>query len=79
MLDISGAGLLGAVIGTAIAALLYRPLSALVDRWLAKALRSDGPAERELTERAVLFRIVLATDILVFASAGYWLGAGIGG
>jgi hypothetical protein len=79
MLDISGAGLLGAVIGTAIAALLYRPLSALVDRGLAKALRSDGSAERELMERAVLFRIVLATDILVFASAGYWLGASMGG
>jgi hypothetical protein len=79
MLDISAAGLLGAVIGTAVAALVYRPLSALLDRGFTRLARSEGATERELTERGLLLRIVLAADILVFADAGYWLGAIIGG
>jgi uncharacterized membrane protein len=79
MLDISPAGLLGAVIGTAVAALVYRPLSALVERGFARLPRPQGAAEREPIERGLLFRIVLAADILVFAGAGYWLGAIIGG
>jgi hypothetical protein len=79
MLDISPAGLLGAVIGTAVAAWVYRPLSALVDRGLAKLPRSEGATEREPIERGLLLRFVLAADILIFAGAGYWLGAIIGG
>jgi hypothetical protein len=79
MLDISPAGLLGAMIGTAVAALVYRPLSSLVDRGIDKVLRSEASAEREPIERAVLVRIVLAADILIFAGIGYWLGAMTGG
>ena len=35
--------------------------------------------EGEALEHALLLRVVLATDIIVFAGIGYWLGAMIGG
>jgi hypothetical protein len=79
MLDISAAGLLGAVIGTVVAGLVYGRLSELVDRGLARFSRPDAATEREPIERELLLRVVLAADILVFAGIGYWLGARVAG
>ena len=79
MVDLSPAGLLGAVIGTAIAALVYGRVVALVERVLRARDRSESGMEGEAFERALLLRVVLAIDIIVFAGIGYWLGAMIGG
>jgi glycerol uptake facilitator-like aquaporin len=75
-MEISLAGLLGAIIGTVVAAVTYGPVVNVVER----AFRSRG-APQTATERAtfenellVLRRAVLAVDILVFAGLGYWLG-----
>jgi hypothetical protein len=78
MMDISGPGLLGAFVGTAVAALLYRPLTLLLERGIARLMSSES-SEHEPIERGVLYRVVLAGDILVCAGAGYWLGATMGG
>jgi uncharacterized protein involved in cysteine biosynthesis len=79
MIDLSPAGLAGAVIGTAIAALIYGRLAALVERSLLTRERSQSSGDAEPIERALLLRAVLATDIIVFAGIGYWLGIVIAG
>ena len=74
MLDLSHLGLLGAFVGTAVAAAVYGPVVRTVERgFRARGPRPDEAAnfEREL---AALRRVVLALDILLFAGLGYWLG-----
>jgi hypothetical protein len=74
MLELSLYGLIGAMLGTAAAALCYGPLAALMERSLRA--RRDGPLADELP---LLRRGVLALDLLVFAGLGYWVGALIEG
>jgi hypothetical protein len=77
MIDISLAGLVGAIVGTAIAALAYGRLVVLAERVLWGPARPVGAEEaiRFEQERSMLRRLVLAVDIIVFAGAGYLLGA----
>jgi hypothetical protein len=74
MINLSIAGLLGAVIGTVVAALIYVPLVDFVKRGLRA--RADSGAEGETLEQEIslLRRAVFAADIIVFAGIGYWLG-----
>jgi hypothetical protein len=74
MIDLSLAGLLGAVVGTIAAALVYGPLVAAVERGFRS--RDTLASEQELS---MLRRGVLAVDLLVLAGIGYWLGERIGG
>ncbi len=76
MIDISLGGLIGAIIGTVVAAAAYGTLIDVIEPWLA-AHRS--PEERASEEVALLRRGVLAFDIFVFAGLGYWIGYEIGG
>jgi hypothetical protein len=78
MMNLSLVGLVGAVIGTIVAAMIYVPLVSLVERGLRS--RADGAAEGETLEQEIslLRRAVLAVDIIVFAGIGYWLGGMVG-
>jgi hypothetical protein len=82
MIEISLAGLVGAVIGIVVAALAYAPILAWVQRHLGMR---PGSGEGERPEQAVehalslLPRVVLAGDILLFAGLGYWLAAMLAG
>ena len=80
MMDLSLAGLIGAVIGTIVAALAYVPLVAFVERGLRARASAGSADERESLEQeaSLLRRAVLAADIIVFAGIGYWLGGMIG-
>jgi hypothetical protein len=80
MMDISFGGLIGAIAGTIIAALVYGTLTSLVERALA-ARRAREPQEPAISggELAMLRRGVLAFDILICAGLGYWIGDKIGG
>jgi hypothetical protein len=81
MIDLSMAGLLGAVVGTVVAALVYGPLVTVIER----AFRARGrpqTAQEHATfgrEISLLRRAVLATDIVVLGGIGYWLGRTIAG
>ena len=77
MIDLSLAGLIGAVIGTIVAALTYVPLLTFVERGLRARASAGSADERESFEQeaSLLRRAVLAADIIVFAGIGYWLGA----
>ncbi len=67
MMNLSLVGLIGAVIGTIIAAVVYVPLVTFVERGLRS--RADGAAEGETLEQEIslLRRAVLVADIIVFA------------
>jgi hypothetical protein len=77
MMDLSLAGLMGAVIGTIVAALAYVPLLTFVERGLRSRVSAGSAEERESVEQeaSLLRRAVLTVDIIVFAGIGYWLGA----
>jgi len=81
MINLSLAGMLGAVIGIVLAAFAYGPLVAFVERGFRPRDASSSAEEREVfeQERSLLRRAVLAVDILVLSGVGYWLGATIAG
>jgi hypothetical protein len=81
MIDLSLAGLLGAIAGTVVAAVAYAPLVVFLERRFRSRDPSQGADERAMFEQEVflLRRVVLAADIIVFAGLGYWLGHLIGG
>jgi hypothetical protein len=80
MINLSLAGLVGAVIGTIVAALAYVPLVTFVESALRSRASSGSADERETFEQEIslLRRAVLAADIIVFAGIGYWLAGMIG-
>jgi len=76
MLNLSLFGLLGAIVGTVIAAFCYGPSVKLVERGF-RARGKPQTAEQRAAfegELSLLRRAVLAVDILFFAGIGYWLG-----
>ncbi len=82
MIDLSFAGLIGAFVGTAIAALAYAPLVAWAERFVgAGPGTDDGPGVSKPAtspeEISLLRRAVLAVDIVAFAGFGYWLAASL--
>jgi hypothetical protein len=81
MIDLSLAGLLGAVVGLVLAALVYAPLLAFIERRFRSRDASASGAERATFEQemSLLRRAVLAVDMIVLGGIGYWLGAKIGG
>ena len=81
MIDLSLAGLLGAILGTVAAAVAYGPLVAFVERSVRSRDSSASAEERSTLEQELplLRRAVLAADIIVLAGLGYWLGENIGG
>jgi hypothetical protein len=82
MIDISFSGLIGAFIGTAIAAFAYAPLVSSIERHLRTRAAGEGAAEHVhhgvmQQEISLLRRGLLAADIIVFAGLGYWLAAAL--
>ena len=65
MINLSLAGLIGAVIGTAVAALVYVPLVTFVER--AMRARTDSVAEGDILEQemSLLRRAVLGPQIML--------------
>jgi hypothetical protein len=80
MIDLSLAGLLGAIAGTVVAGFAYGPLIGLLERAVHTqdgALTADERA-RSQENQALARRIMLALDILIFAGIGFWLGSMLG-
>jgi hypothetical protein len=79
MLDLSFAGLIGAFIGTVVAAFVYGPLVAAMERRLRARRDADEQEDLLAREASLLRRAVLAADVAVFAGVGYWLAGMIAG
>jgi hypothetical protein len=77
MLDLSLAGLIGAILGTVVAALVYPAVLAPIERSMRGREATRSESERQALEQrlAIVRRAVLAADILLLAGLGYWLGA----
>jgi len=77
MLDLSRAGLVGAILGTAVAAFVYAPLAGFLTRSLRARAAARGAEDAKTLEQQMplLLRALLAIDIAAFAGGGYWLGA----
>jgi hypothetical protein len=74
MIDLSLAGLIGAVLGTAVAAVVYHLFIGNIERAVQARIQSLPNEERGDFSLSVLRRVVLTLDLLVFAALGYWLG-----
>ncbi|HJZ78364.1 MAG TPA: hypothetical protein VKE51_41840 [Vicinamibacterales bacterium] len=70
MIDLSLAGLIGAVAGTVVAAVIYHLFVGVLER----AIRTHDPPEGDDVSLSAVRRIVLAIDVLAFAALGYWIG-----
>jgi hypothetical protein len=78
-MELSFAGLIGAVLGTMVSAALYGPLIDLVEGALRKRRTATDDRETLGQEIALLRRGILAADMLLCAGLGYWTGLMIGG
>jgi hypothetical protein len=78
-MELSLAGLIGAVLGTIVSAVLYGPLVGAVERALRKGRAVTEDPATFAQELALLRRGILAADMLLCAGIGYWIGVTIGG
>jgi hypothetical protein len=76
MLDISLAGLIGAIVGTAIAGVTYHLSIGALDRQMRERTKTQTAEEQDKADTAMslIRRVILATDVLLFAGLGYWIG-----
>jgi len=74
MIDLSLAGLLGAMVGTVVAGVLYHLFVGVLERAMRE--REQSAPERDAVEfrLSIVRRTVLTTDLIIFAALGYWLG-----
>ena len=74
MIDLSLWGLVGAIAGTLVAAVLYHLFIGHLER--AMRAREQRVADEEAGDLGLsaVRRVVLTVDLLVFAALGYWLG-----
>jgi hypothetical protein len=75
VLDISLAGLIGAIVGVVIAGVNYHLFIGVLER----SMREGGTPTAEDRDRkdmqlSLIRRIVLIADLFVFAALGYWIG-----
>jgi hypothetical protein len=78
-MELSLAGLIGAVVGTIASALVYGRLIDAIEDAVRKARGAPDDPATFAQEIALLRRGVLAADMLLLAGLGYWLGQKIGG
>jgi hypothetical protein len=78
-MELSLAGLIGAVLGTIVSAAFYGPLTDVIEGGLRKRRAATDDRATFAQEIALLRRCILAADILLCAGMGYWIGRAIGG
>jgi hypothetical protein len=78
-MELSLTGLIGAVLGTAVSAVIYGPLIDAIEGALRKRRAASEDRATFAQEIGLLRRGVLAADMLIFAGIGYWIGLTIGG
>jgi hypothetical protein len=78
-MEIPLAAWLGALVGTVIGVALYMAALGFIDRWLRRHDRPRTMEERIEFEAmlATKRRSILALDIAICASIGYWIGGAL--
>ena len=75
MIDLSFAGLIGAMLGTVVAAINYHLFIGVLEQAVQARTQSLPEDERGDLSLSVVRRVELTLDLLVFAVLGYWLGS----
>jgi len=77
MMNISLAGLIGAIVGTVIAGVSYHLFIGVLESRMRERQQLQTAEERDNfdVQMSLVRRIVLTTDLFVFAAAGYWIGS----
>ena len=80
-MDYSLPAWLGALAGTVIAVTLYVPLIRIANRRLRAQAGPQTLEQRTAFEDklSVARRVILAVDIAIFATVGYWIGHALAG
>ena len=80
-MDLSLAGLIGAFVGLVAGWTNYVFIVGIVERKLRQLEKADAPAQRAAFEDklALMRRIILGIDVVVFSVVGYALGHAVGG
>ncbi len=81
MLDISVAGLIGAIVGTAVAGVNYHLFIGVLERAMREREQTQTAEERDANETklSLIRRIVLTVDLFAFAAVGYLIGKSVWG
>ena len=81
MMNISLAGLLGAIAGTAVAGVSYHLFIGVLEQAMRERESLRTPEERDSfdAKMSLIRRVVLTADLFVFAAAGYWIGKTVWG
>jgi hypothetical protein len=76
MLDISLAGLIGAIVGTVVAGVNYHLFIGVLERAMREREPTQTAEQRDAmgAKLSLMRRFVLTADLLVFAGIGYWIG-----
>jgi hypothetical protein len=76
VLDISLAGLIGAIAGAIVAGVNYHLFIGVLERSMREREQTQTAEERDTLDArlSLMRRIVLAADLFVFAALGYWIG-----
>jgi hypothetical protein len=72
---------LGALAGTVVAVIVYVPAIRAIERRLRAQAGPQTLEQRAAFEEkfSIARRLILALDIAIFATAGYWIGHALGG
>jgi hypothetical protein len=72
---------LGALAGTAVAVVIYVPAIRVVGRRLRVAAGTQTTEQRAAFEErfSIVRRLILAADVAILATVGYWIGLALGG
>ena len=74
MIDLSLAGLIGAMLGTVVAAVLYHSFIGRLERIVRVRMQAMPSEERGDLSLAIVRRMVLTLVLVGLAGLGYWLG-----
>jgi NADH-quinone oxidoreductase subunit H len=72
--DISLAGLLGAIAGTVLAAVNYYVIIGVLEKAMREGAKTAEERDGIETKLSLVRRLILVVDLFVFAGIGYWLG-----
>jgi hypothetical protein len=79
-MDISLAGLLGAALGTILAAMIYGPMVRAMEHRMSDPSRPVSEDRTTMAQEIALMRRGLfAADLLLCAGIGYWIGQTLAG
>jgi hypothetical protein len=72
---------LGALAGTVVAVIVYVPAIRVIERSFRAQSGPQTLEQRSAFEEklSIARRLILAIDIAIFATAGYWIGHALGG